>query len=1478
MLRGETKAVRMEDPTVRKTDFVVTTGSRRELHQVKRRHYNGKWSLSALGTAFLSEVGNLLAGNNDRFVFTSGSDAPELSELCEAARDAESTEEFKRTFLAAAGRKNSFKKLRDWWKCDITTTIERLRRIEVRTISDPELEQKVTWGIEAFFLANTTAVIDALRGIAEDSVHRTINRKDLVEELTRRGYPPRRLPSPENARVAMWTATDHYLDSARRKLIRQKLVPREATGILLSRMERNGTDTVITGRAGTGKTACVVEVVEGLRSRGLPVLAFRLDRLLSASNTTDLGLRLDLEESPVLTLVAAAETAASPGFLIIDQLDAVSTISGRSSGAFDLVERLLQEARGTRLRARIHTIVVCRAFDWKNDSRLRRLIPDSDAQVEVTEFSVDKVKNILADAGYDPELFKKRQLEILQLPQNLSLFIEAGFDPATASAFGTSTELFERYWHEKRQTIELQAESSGDNWMEVMEILCDEMTSIQELSVPEEKLDGIPIRYLNLLASEGVLTYDRHRYGFGHESFFDYCFARLFFTRSESLVSFLAKSEQHLFRRAQVRQVLVYVRDRDFARYVEELRNLLSDERIRTHIKDLVFALLAEVTDPTDEEWTIWEKWMGAMLTATEMRTSNSNKLSALAWQRFSGSSSWFRFADQRGLIKSWLASGRDKLIDATVTYLKNHHRHLPDRVATLLEPYADLGGEWVPRLRVFIEWADQHKSRRLFDLFLRLIDNGTLDTDRGSDDVNHTFRSMHNDLRKIRPEWVPEVLAHWLRRRLAVIRMSGGDQRMRDFFSYDRSLAQKFRESAEHAPIEFTKHVLPVVLEISDSALIDVTPPRHDAVWRLLIKTHHPSNGDACLLGTAAALAKLARVDADLNDVIVALRSRESHVANHLLLALYRGGTARYVHDAVSMLCEEPWRFQCGYSDNRTWCAMELIREVAPHCTAEDHERLETVILGYVSPFERTRSGYKMSGRSRFALLSAIPSKLLSPKALIHFRELERKFREPQGEPREMSGGFVRSPIEKAKADKMTDAQWLSAITKYQAQDREYCWDDPLKGGARELARVFEARVKEEPDHFARLSLKFPADTNPVYLERILAALENATISDGLKLQVCRKAFVDYRGHCGRSIADVLGNMTDPLPEDAIHMLHYLATEHEDPDREAWQEDRGGGQPYYGGDIYMNGVATTRGRAVEAIRDLINNDADYIDRFNVTLERMICDSSAAVLSCVAGTLRAIGRHNPALAMELFRRANLSDDRLFATFHVDRFILNRLRDNFRELRPILERMLRSPQTGVCENGARLVGIAALLHGEASDLADEALGGNVRHRLGIAQVASANIKYADYRAWSEGMLTTLFNDEDSDVRQEAASCFSHMGDETPETYNDLIAAFCDSRAFRENSFWLFHTLENTQERLPGTTCLVCQKYLDRFADDDKDLETSRFGGGTHHVAKLIFRTYQQHQDDKWTSRLLDLIDRLCLERIVDARREFEQFER
>ena len=1465
MLGGETDSIDIEELGVEKAEFVVRTGGRRELHQAKR-HKRGGWTLRALTNGGLLEaIGRTLAGNDDRFVFVSGSGADELDDLCEAAKNAKSIGQFQRNFLKADSRNVPFNKLLEAWECDQTTALDCLRRLEIHTINDRQLEQNVLRGLQAHFLGNRLNVLDAIRAVVEDSVHCTITRQGLVETLDQRGHQLRQVRNPENAAVAVRGATDRYLDAARMRLIQRSIVPRPATEALLARLSGAGTDSVLTGKAGAGKTACVVETTAALHARGWPVLTFRLDRVPfpATSTTTHLGQFLDMEESPALVLAAAAERAERPGVLIIDQLDAVSSTSGRNSGAFELVHALLREVRGKRPRAAIHTVVVCRAFDWEHDHRLRELLPrDSSQPTQIAEFTVDQAKTILASAGFNVARFHERQLKLLCLPQNLSLFLETHLGMTGVYTFSTENDLFRRYWESKSRSVATRSAPVPDQWTEVIKTLCDEMTSAQQLSVPcDIILDRFSPPYVDQLVSEGVITLDGRRYGFGHESFFDYCFARLFFARREHLVGFLKQSEQHLFRRAQVRQVLTYLRAADHGRYISELRALLEDGDIRTHIKDLAISLLAAVTKPTDEEWQVRAQLVAAALKALTEGTTNPDMLSHVAWGRFFGSQSWFETTCERGLVKEWLASGNDALADMAVRYLSSHAQHSPDRAAALLEPYAGYGGDWPRRLRSMASGYFT-SSRRLFEFLLRLIDNGSFDG------IPESFTEVFFGLDK-HPQWFAEALAHWMRRRLAV---SGREEILaEDALFGNQADASAIVNAAKAAPSAFVAQILPVVLDVSDAYAVGDTPPKRDTVWRIFDTTGYPVAKEACLSALADALATTAdESTGDPCGAISALRERDTHVANHLLLALYRGGAAQFADQAAGLLCEQPWRLECGFSDSPRWSGAETIRAVVPSCSAESRKQLEKVVLAYVSPYERTTDGFKRTGRARFGLLSAFPPELRSPEANAHIKELERKFGEPEGEPIGVRGGKVESPIGKNAVNRMTDDHWLGAIGKYDSEGRHHSID-LFKGGARELAQAFARRVEEDPERFAQLCLKFPADTNAVYLDHALSALKESDVSPDLKLEVCRKAFDEASEHCGSSIADVLANVKEPLPEDAIRMLHWLATESKDPSRELWREAAGGGTRLYGGDMQSHGINTTRGRAALAVGKLILTDAAYVDRLRPTLERMVCDESPAVLSCVAGTVNAVAPFDAELAISLFNGMDLSEDRLLATGHVGDFLRARLHDNLVEVRPAIKRMLRSSVADVCQAGSRLAGLAVLTRAEAEDLADEALRGSSSHRLGLAQVAAVNIATPACRMWCEGVLPALFDDDDGDVRREAASCFRQLNDAALETYADLIRAFSESRAAQEHSYALLHALEESLERLPGLTCEVCAKLASRP-------DAERRGVDTHVLVKLTFRVYQQHQDDEWTSKALDLIDLLCLNASLDVARELEDFER
>src|SRR6266568_476181 len=178
MLHGNAESIRIEDPGVAKAEFVLTQNGKRELHQAKRSHPDGKWSLSSLSagdTELLQSIFAQLSGNDARFVFVSSSDARELAELTERAVHAESVQEFETCFVSTKKEAAAFAKLRKIWNdTDVATARDVLRRIEVRTMDEKSLEEWVTFGLIALFLADPDMVAQALWKIADDSIHKAI--------------------------------------------------------------------------------------------------------------------------------------------------------------------------------------------------------------------------------------------------------------------------------------------------------------------------------------------------------------------------------------------------------------------------------------------------------------------------------------------------------------------------------------------------------------------------------------------------------------------------------------------------------------------------------------------------------------------------------------------------------------------------------------------------------------------------------------------------------------------------------------------------------------------------------------------------------------------------------------------------------------------------------------------------------------------------------------------------------------------------------------------------------------------------------------------------------------------------------------------------------------------------------------------------------------------------------------------------------
>ena len=1411
VLDGEATSIRIETPGDDGAEFYLQRAAVREHWQAKRQITGqGTWSFQSLQSVlgFFFEKFRL----GDRCVFASVSDAPELRMLTENAAAASALDEFKEHFLDDTRRKN-FDKLRDQLEAiSEQETFDFLRAFTIHGGREITLEPEFGYRLSVMFQGPWQTTMAVLRDLYVHSSHETFTAPDIEQYMRTRGIVRRRAGGP-GALDRVQDLTRVYLSGQRAKLILGTPIRRVVADDVVAKIRDSETslDVLITSAAGGGKSACLCQVVDGLQASGIPVLAFRLDRVEPVASPILLGEKLGFAESPALVLSDAFPN--QPVALVIDQLDCVSTTSGRHPDFFDTVAALRNEILGLRAQRQIHLVLACRKFDFEHDHRLKQLTTKDQPPLELGEFTVEEVKAVVQRDGEEFTKLTLQQQAMLRLPQNLSLFVDAHL-ARTENPFSTPKELCDAYWTEKRKAVSAQRTEFGRQWLPAIQRLASSMSARQELSVSASVMDDFPPDFLETMASEGVLTWDGKRYGFGHETFFDYCFARTLPNGGRDFVGFLESDTQHLFRRAQLRQVLAFLRDDDTIAYLANLNHLLRSNRVRTHLKLLAVDLLAAHPQASDEELNLLIPWLDSELSCRRDGKTNPDKLSSRIWDRVFASTTLFPVADRLGLLNRWLQSDESWLQDTMILYLRWQITQHAERVAEMMEPFVGRA-EWRARLRYLMEGRNLEKSRRFFDLFLRLLEDGTLDDARDRFASNGTFWLMLHPLAEERPAWCAEVAAKWLDRKVVLAKAApeffdSGHLELNDNFGVDDLF-----KSAQGNPKAFLEHVLPSVLRSARMFLYDEDEEfSHDRLWPLWMRSEYVSMLEAFPSACETAAELLGQSDPNsLRVFIDQLRDQRFYTANHLLMVLYANSATISADEALALLTAEPQRLHCGYTDSAYWLSRQVIENCSPLCSIEAFQKLEAVVLAFVPPHERSTDGFRWRGKTAYNLASSLAQSRLSVAAKIQVAEWKEKFKKPDGPPVGIRSFTVGSPIEEDAAKHMTDGQWLRAIAKYDTEERPLRFEHPEQGSALELARMLQKFVEKEPDRFANLTLQLPDTTHPHYFAEVLRGLKTAAVPFDLKLAVARRVFGLDQHDCWQAALAVLGSIsTAELPDDAIQYIQRAAI-HSEPKTELWA----GETPSYGGDILTYGINTVRGNAAETIRDLVLTEAKYLSVFTTTIETLVNDPSLAVRSCVASVLMAVARHDVPLALQWSGRLLNADDRLLGTAYVQRFIRQNLRDNLADFNSTIQRMLRSVHAKVREAGATTACLARLYHESADALSETALAGDQHCRLGACEVAKSNLLHAECRPWCEAALARLFIDERHEVRQKAAGCFWHLwrSPETPLTdFDNLIKSFLASPAFIDEPSFLLHALEETRHRVPSATLDVCETFIGR----------------------------------------------------------------
>ena len=1404
------------------------------------------------GKGILPNFLNKLRGTTDVCVFVSTHAADQIEELAYRARGAASFEEFQQEFLNAEKLSKTFLDLICRWEnCSRQEAYEFLQRIRVQTISEDFLASTIDYKLKTLVEGKPSNVSAELFKFALDSIHKELTAVEIWRYLESQGFKRLEWAKDPHVLASVEAANKRYLKPIADAAIANRIIPRPEVDEMINLLTSadDSKSVLVVGEAGAGKSGVIYQAASKLMEQGIPVLAFRVDRLEPKLLPENVGSDLGLPGSPAGVLAAVAKKRNC--VLIVDQIDAVSLASGRNPQFFDCINEIIEQAL---MDPSIRLVLSCRKFDLENDQRLRRLQQNRNiSTVAVDRLSDEVVKTVVSDVGLDSSKLSTHQLKLLSLPLHLSLFTEIATDlNADVLSFQTVNDLYDRFWNYKQNIIKERL-GRPVKWVEVIDILADYMSEKQILSVPENKLDAFRDDAMSM-ASEHVLTRDETRYAFFHEGFFDYAFARRFAARGFSLLPLLLKNEQRLFRRAQVRQILAHSRADDFTCYLGELQHLLTSSEIRFHIKQVVLALLGNISDPTYEEWNL----LAPLL--------NDKVLSRNVLRLLHGSVPWITRLDSCGVLSKWLYEADEEKIDQAVWLLNSVQKNFSERIVALVEPFLNASERWNSRLNMIMAWGELFASRRFFDLFLRLMDEGVLDNLRGPIAVNSDFWSLLYSLPEKNAECCCEIISHYLNRRLAISLLAGEANPFSVAIPDSQFDSRILLDSAQRSPYAFIHGILPFMLTVIKSNINKENGiPQMDKVWWYRSVGDSYSVSGNLLDAMEAALRSLAEKDVPAFTIIIEqLEPLEFETIQYLLIRAYSANGKEFADRAADYLCEKPYRLQTGYSSNSHWATRQLLEAITPFCSKEKLEKLESLILDYYSEWEKDAKGLYSRGNAQFTLLEGFAPDRRSARLTKRLDEWRRKFqKEKPEEPRPSKVFTVASPIPETALDKMTDEQWLRAIAKYDHEEMRTRSFDKVTGGSFQLSQVLENATKKEARRFIELALIFPDNAHPDYFNAILRGIMGADLDIEEVLPVCIKCHNLPGKPCGRWIHRPIAALAEKaLPQEALEMVAWYATEDPDPEKEMWRTEASSGNFYYGGRILDAAINSVRGSACESIAKLIFANSNYITFFLPSIKKMVNDPSVAVRSCVAEVLTAVLSHDRQLAVSLFSELCQTEDILLGTRYVERFLYFAINTHFAVFKPMLELMIVSETPKVQTVGARQICLASLENEEARPNAMKCLEGTENLRIGAAQIFSANLRNAHFRIFCEESLLKLLNDESEKVQSEAAGCFDDFEGEQLLEYAGFLDKYLQSSSFKKGYYRLFLALEKSTADLLEITCRACERFVDSFGTEASDIRTG-VAADAMKVSKLIVRVYSQATDKLLQKRCLDVIDKMML---------------
>ncbi len=1510
------EAVGYDEPGV---DLWVTGNDGvRQAQQCRARNKSKEsWSVSDLSNRGILSAMRRHLDRDDTSEFALVSAIPMflLGDICDSARlSAGDSEEFFRhqieavgvtktkafeqfcTYLGingreANGRAEAFKYLRRTrfilWPADQSSYHDLLERAGMLATGTPKM------------------LLTSLADYAQSSLGKTMTAANVWQHLLPLGSYPRKLTHDARVAPAVEDLQVEFESSIAPWLVAGNLISRIETKKVLEGLETEGV-VVLHGAAGYGKTGIIYELTQLLRQRGHSFIPIRLDRKTPSRSTRQFGEDLGLPESPARCLEALA--GENTAVLLLDQLDALRWTGAHSTDALDVCKSLVREVRTLRDCGKaVGVVLACRTFDLEHDPEIREWLKESSGQtcrrIEVEALPEETIRHVVESCGSELDSMSAREAHVLRSPLHLAIWADL-IRRGKVGTFQTAAQLMRSFWANRQEEL-TKAGVQADEASAVIDTLVNYLQQEGKGSAPCSLVEGRP-HAVQAMHSLGILQTTRSQITFRHQSYLDFCIAarllKEIYQGTGTVLDWLGqKSQQSLFRREQLRQVLSLLAVESPKDFLESVGEILAAQNVRFHLKHLVLELVGQVEEPD-----------ATLLSFLRGLLYDSNWRAHVVEGVLVGHRQYIEWLSSEGLLEGWLDSHQVTDVTTATLLLRSVAEKAGDFSADVLEKFASRDQGWAERALNCLCWKEQDDSDRMFELRLHLARRGI-----AKDWVDWSHLAMSHPLRALRlleaivSKWTVEDFCDYA---LGSASRQIGHSHLRRWSNQDhQALAKATEEHFAYAWDALSPHIVRLTAFVDRGSI-------NFSAWQEA-GTHAEG-----YVGAAGGIVKLTveagRNYARKNGATFLLRIRplmesKSPITQYVLAETLVALPAEHAEEVLNWLMSDSALLSLGSGRKEPeWMpATRLISAHSPYCSPALFTQLESWLIHYHDPDEFKMAQWRCGGwregrfpdfwgRAQYSLLPALCPHRRSKQTVDLMHVLARKFSNMEKWQftldGQVTGGFVGSPLSRKKLERISNTSWLQIVSnndilvghgqRITQVAPDMVAESSVFTFSRDLARV----AKRFPERFGRLALDFPADVRPEYIDAIMQGLRESTpeevpepekpgwkaASAALVEAFLAKFSVGKRDAEASTFCWLLHDRADEeWSSGVIAKLIHHATEHCDPapgHLNIWaSRERGDVEDATVEGLLENALNCVRGVGALAVGELLRHHKDWLGRLRPCLGRLISDPHPAVRTAAIEACLPVLDIDREQALAWFSAATASDLRVAASRAGVYFFNCGFPAHQELLSPIIRKMLASKYEDVMQEGAEEVTARWLFHRLFESELTACCEGPVPQRRGVAQVASHFLLDPEYVSRCQALLLPLYNDEDATVRGEARHAF--FGEQVLSLPNapEIVTPYIKSKAYADDPSPLMWSLkEHPGSLIPYAEMLlmICRVFSSSLRDDSRDAG-SIVASCTPIIGPILLRLYEQAQgqgDRDLSARCLDTWDLLFENRVGTTR--------